>query len=1146
MLFYLKEHGFITLDSLARFDFDELLFVPGISESLISEAKQIYSLYNATSLTAKEIQDTTKAITEEVTESEKKFGIDNSRMLLDEDRHQSKNTNESNNTLMYPISSDVSQSELLPKHSSTSETHCLNSIKKTDVSNSSTLSHENNHQPKYTNRAKDALITQIYSGVPRCAQFIRKCLADNKTLMSQLTDADFDNAVNLRGIGPTSAEHLRKVYHNFINSPHSEDTSNSETLHHIDSIEYIDIDNSKMPTNGKSHQPKLTRDALITQIYSGVPRCAQFIRKCLADNKTLMSQLTEADFDNATNLKGIGLSAAEKLRKVYHDFYSSPYPEQANTDIKSHRPILVKNLPLSRKARNSLRLLGVNHLDELLDLDILMRISDAGTKTLQEILNFREKMLLVKTNPSNLYYVKNINSENAPIPISLLRNIGLSAEELDLLQKNNLETVGDLVTRELTQKEFIILYDIDKFFSIPVTQRFTDTFEALEERTKLILSMRYAGATLAEIGSELQITRERVRQILLKAFRKLKKIADLVAGLLLSTDKKTFHFSDLIDLFHSEELATYCKLVLQESSYVRYFKFLDSFIKHSVCGSEPELRLKRFASEIIGEGVNFYDNLELIEAELKKRNLDFLNVSDIMSFLIHNKYRFFGDFVAKRGARYAIVCHDAVLKYFHFDIKLDGNDNNEDMRLLRQIINKHYHGLSLPSNNWTLTAGIVRDTSLFVLSGRGRYCPVEKVVYNIFLFEDIFNFVHSSPQPSFYYSELFSYFQGRLLAETNIDNAHFLHGMFKYLYPNEFVYERDLMSKIGISRQNIDDRLSQLLLENGRAMSKEEIRQSIPGINDFVIAFAILRQPHLLQWDYNEYNHINNIVITDDERETLSNAIKNQTDLHSGYSSDTLLFASVKESCKDFLLKNNIVNSQNLYYVVSSLFGDDYRFRRPHILSKDFPVQEISSANIIQALLPCDTGINYEEFHHLADTLGWSSGTVYSIFSEVEKNFIRISENDYVRKTHFRISISQSVLNSVSDMLQRFVSKSGYYAFGSIFDYESFPDCAYKWNGFLLESLIIEYDLGFRIITPQIPDRRFQRGIIVPHDSPYETFEDLVIGNLSSDGISTISEAELLKYLRMRAMIFTNTIPQELYECPNLHFKNEIFTIKRD
>jgi len=55
---------------------------------------------------------------------------------------------------------------------------------------------------------------------------------------------------------------------------------------------------------------------------------------------------------------------------------------------------------------------------------------------------------------------------------------------------------------------------------------------------------------------------------------------------------------------------------------------------------------------------------------------------------------------------------------------------------------------------------------------------------------------------------------------------------------------------------------------------KKKLDNQFPGINDFVIAFAILRQPHLLQWDYNEYNHINNIVITDDERETLSNAIK--------------------------------------------------------------------------------------------------------------------------------------------------------------------------------------------------------------------------------------------------------------------------------
>ena len=107
----------------------------------------------------------------------------------------------------------------------------------------------------------------------------------------------------------------------------------------------------------------------------------------------------------------------------------------------------------------------------------------------------------------------------------------------------------------------------------------------------------------------------------------------------------------------------------------------------------------------------------------------------------------------------------------------------------------------------------------------------------------------------------------------------------------------------------------------------------------------------------------------------------------------------------------------------------------------------------------------------------------------------------------------------------------------------SHSNFSYKWNGFLLESLMVEYDTGFRVVSPQILDRRIQKGIIVPNDSPYGTFEELVIGNLLSDGMSTLTETEFLEYLRMRELIVTNTIPQELYECPKLRFKDEIFTL---
>jgi DNA repair protein RadC len=976
ILYYLRERGFTTLGALVRFDFDELLFVPGVSEALILEAKQLFSLCSAPTSTAEETSSTIE-----------------------------------------PVCGDA-----------------FASVENAHVGDADTYTDDNECPPQQAVEVKDALITDVYFDVPRSTPFILKCTADGKSLMSQLTEAAFDNAANLKGLGIASAENLRKIYIDFISSP------------------------------------SLTENNLIN--------------------------------DEAM-------------------YFSNS----------------IDRLPLSVRARNCLMRSGITSLEELLSLgeEDLMRIRNMGAKTFHEILAFRETVSLPETDSSKLYYLENIDSENRPIPISLLHNIGISEQGLDLFLRCNLFTVGDLCDRGLTPQEYSFARKINSYFSIPVTQHFTDAVEALKDSAKISISKRCVGATLEEIGKELQVTRERVRQILAKTCRKLTGVAELAAGVLLSSDKTAFSFSDLINLFRSEESAMYCKLVLQKSEYVRYIKFSDSFIKADVWDADLEERLKEYTDEIIGEGINFYDNLELIESELKKHNLDYFDATDIMNFLIHNKYRFYGDYVTKGTQPYAIVCCDAVRKFFRFDIKLDSDEDNQDMRLLRQIIVKHYHGVPLPPNNRALTAGMTRNPSKLILSGRGRYCPIEKVIYSVSLFEELHSFITNSPQTSFYYAELFSHFQGRFLAETNIDNPNFMHGMLKCLYPNEFAYERDLLSKVGELRQDIDDRLSQLLLENGRSMTKAEIKQSIPGINDFVIAFSVMRLQEVIQWDYNEFNHIDNIKITPEERAMLFDAIKTQTELHNGYSSDTLLFTAAKDICKEFLSRNNIANPHNLYYVASCLFESNYRFKRPHILSKEFPVQEISATNIAQVLLHCETDLNYEKYNRLAADLGWAGGTVYAIFSELEKDFIRVSENDYVRKTYF--GVSQSLINSISDILQGLVSKSGYFAFSSIFDYESFPKCSYKWNGFLLESLINEYDTGFRIISPQIRDRRYQRGIIVANDSPFNTFEDLVIENLLSDGISTLSETELLKYLKMRGLIITSAIPQELYECPKMPFK---------
>ena len=984
--YYLKERGFITLDDLVHFDYAELLFVTGVSEFLISEAKQLFSLYKRSSLMAKETTSARQPV------CEVNFTSIENVDIVDIDEAENQND----------------QCEI---------------------------------PSQQTEKMKDALITDVYSNVPRRSPFIKKCTNDGKLFMSQLSEIDFDQAANIKGLGIASTENLRKIYTEFINS-HSlrEDYSINEPQHSANSIDY---------------------------------------------------------------------------------------------------------LPLSVRAKNCMKQVGVSSLEGLLSLnpDDLMSIKNMGKKTCREIITFCENASFLETEPFKLYYLENIVSENKPISIVSLRNIGISEQGIKLFLKNNLITIGDLCTRGLTPQEYSFARIVNNYMSIPVTERFTCAIEALKDNAKVSMLRRCNGATLEEIGAELQVTRERVRQILEKTCRKLVGTAELVAESMFSSDKVVFSFSSLMKLFSTEESAKYCKLVLQESEYIHYLKFCDSFINTAVCGTDIEVKLKEFTEETIGEGINFFDNLELIKSELKKHDLDFFDAVDIMNFLIHNKYRFYGDYVIKGSQPYAIVCHDAVRKFFRFDIKLDSDEKNEDMRKLRGIISKHYQGLPLPPNNRALTAGMTRDASKLILSGRGRYCPIEKVLYSVTLFEEIRKFVHSSSQTTFYYAELFSHFQGRLLAETNIDNPNFLHGMLKFLYPSEFDYERDLMIKIGELRQDVDDRLCKLLLNNGCAMAKADIKRAIPGINDFVISFSVMRSPEVIQWDYNEFNHIDNISVTQRERLMLYDAIKTQTELHDGYCSDTLLFNAVKGIRGDFLSRNNISNPQNLYYVASHFFDGDYRFRKPHILSEKFPVQEILAANIAQVLLHCETDLNYEKYCRLAADIGWAGGTIFSIFSELEKDFIRVSENDYVRKNYF--GISQSLINSLSELLRRLVNKSGYYALCSIFDYESFPKCSYKWNGFLLESLITEYNTGFRIVSPQIRDRRYLRGIIISADSSYVTFEDLVLGMLIYEGISSLSETELLKYLKIRGLINTNTIPQELYECSKMPFKNEIFTFKR-
>ena len=612
-------------------------------------------------------------------------------------------------------------------------------------------------------------------------------------------------------------------------------------------------------------------------------------------------------------------------------------------------------------------------------------------------------------------------------------------------------------------------------------------------------------------------------------------------GAVICSKQSVFNSKQLQEVLQSVTLVEICKYILRRSSEYIYVEYSDKFVAKTLCAEDFDISLTSFIENVIGDGLNFYNNLEVIEDELNQYGIDFLDFEDIMNYLVQSGFHFYGDYVAKKKVSYGTICVDAIANYFAFDIKLDSDKNNTDMLKLREIINKHYHGLILPDNNRALTAGITRHTNIIILSGRGRYCPINKVIYNMKLLDEVYDYIEISSQSSFLYNELFSMFQGRFLAETNIDNANFLHGILMYCYAGMYTYERDMLVKNGYVRQNVDQRLSELILANGKSMSKLEIKKAIPGLNDFVISFAIARVPKLIQWEYNTYNHVDNLSYNIEDITIIERLINDQMKVSNGYTSELLLFELLNENHIEFIKKNNIKTSLNLYYFVGYLFAAKYKFKRPHILNRDFSVENMTVVNIAKVLLKDKSTLNYLDYMKLAESLKWAEGTKHGMFIEIERNYVRISMDDYVIREDFCVEENQRI--KINNYLMELLSSEGYYAINNIIDYEGFPKLPYKWNGFILESIISEYDLDIILITPQVIDRRYLRSVIVEKTKSIENFEDLVLFLLEKEEITRITENELLNFLKLRGLV-ANIMPRELYESTKLLFKNEVFLVK--
>ncbi len=66
------------------------------------------------------------------------------------------------------------------------------------------------------------------------------------------------------------------------------------------------------------------------------------------------------------------------------------------------------------------------------------------------------------------------------------------------------------------------------------------------------------------------------------------------------------------------------------------------------------------------------------------------------------------------------------------------------------------------------------------------------------------------------------------------------------------------------------------------------------GVTEIRIANALVRMPKIIQWDYNEYNHMNNLSVNDNDIKKLGEILHDLTEKQSGYCSENGLFDNLR------------------------------------------------------------------------------------------------------------------------------------------------------------------------------------------------------------------------------------------------------------
>ena len=734
-----------------------------------------------------------------------------------------------------------------------------------------------------------------------------------------------------------------------------------------------------------------------------------------------------------------------------------------------------------------------------------------------------------------------IHESNLGFGIGLVSNFAGARKIHDLLAEAGIKTLGDIngytriaLARKLQYEKLNSFMSALEHFKKPYSEVLEERIEQIaDDRSFDVFARRAAGKTLQAVGEEFDLTRERVRQICSKKQRLIMPIIHPMIETLMQQNGARYFREEQIREFIDNEV--YANAVMYTLRETESFKFFSSPLIFFETSSYPDVdrTLKELAFDIVGDGINIFESAEEIEKALDAAGFGFLNADDFLGLLIDLDFTFYGDYVLQDRKSYGRLCARIVEESFP-----DGISNTkEDMDRLRDLTKQQYGDLDLPDSDRSVYA---RICDYLILRGRSKYIAPGKVFVDEDILAQIKDYIDNSKQKDIFYSELYAEFEGLLTMLTNIDNHQFLHGVLRYYYPADYSYSRDFLSKeTGEAGQSLADRITAYVTSVGAAMHKKDILRHFPGITEVVLFNTAYNFKGLLQWEFNYYNSLSNLHLTNEDVQAIDCVLSALIDANDGYCSEGMLLEKAQAELGSIVEKGAIRNSMNMFYTAQELLADKYVFRNPHI-ARIGRFQSMIGTDIAADLLGDKEVLSMKAFYKMTDRLKWSPVSAGVIFTEIEQRYIRTASDTYIRKDKFAVGDEDA--EYLKRLFENQAEGNWYLPLQLFSDSEEELPCGLQVNEFLIGSASAVCDLGWHIVAPQIKDRRYQRGILVRNSEQVFTYDKLVSAVLKENGVAEISENDLLSFLMIRSLAL-RYIPKDLQTSALFRFAEGIYSV---